>query len=60
MYLSLVPLTASLQIAPLSQDLSRGLFVTWAGMAVVFSVLVVLTLMMLALGRIFRPGPDEE
>jgi Na+-transporting methylmalonyl-CoA/oxaloacetate decarboxylase gamma subunit len=60
MDLSALPLIASLQIAPLSQDLSRGLFVTWAGMLIVFSVLIVLTLMMLGLGRIFRPGPDEE
>lgn len=60
MDLSAVSVIASLQIAPLSQDMSQGLFVTWAGMAVVFSVLILLTLMMLALGRIFRPGPDEE
>jgi Na+-transporting methylmalonyl-CoA/oxaloacetate decarboxylase gamma subunit len=57
---SIVSLTASLQIVPLSQDLSQGLFVTWAGMVVVFSVLVLLTLVMLALGRIFKPGPGEE
>ncbi len=51
---------APLQIAPLSQDMSRGLFVTWAGMIIVFSVLVLLTLVMLALGRIFKPSSEEE
>ncbi len=57
---SLLLTITPLQIAPLSQDLSRGLFVTWAGMIIVFSVLVLLTLVMLALGRIFKPRSEEE
>lgn len=57
---SLLLIITPLQIAPLSQDLSRGLFVTWAGMIIVFSVLVLLTLVMLAMGRIFKPGAEEE
>ncbi|MEK7849109.1 MAG: OadG family protein [Chloroflexota bacterium] len=33
---------------------------TWVGMVVVFSVLILLILAMLVLGRIFKPGPNEE
>ncbi|MDP7470424.1 MAG: OadG family protein [Dehalococcoidia bacterium] len=40
--------------------MSQGLFVTWAGMAVVFSVLIVLILFMMVLGRVFKPKPEEE
>ena len=40
--------------------MGQGLFVTWAGMAVVFSVLIVLILFMTVLGRVFKPGPEEE
>ncbi|MDP6099981.1 MAG: OadG family protein [Dehalococcoidia bacterium] len=51
---------ALFQLPVVSEDMSQGLFVTWAGMAVVFSVLIVLILFMMVLGRVFKPKPEEE
>lgn len=60
MQLAAAPLAVSAATAPLGPELGQGLFVTWAGMAVVFSVLILLTITMLVLARIFKPGTDEE
>ncbi len=60
MNLMAAPLAGPSGTAPLGSELGRGLFVTWVGMVVVFSVLILLILAMLVLGRIFKPGPNEE
>jgi|TARA_Y100000031_G_C7916678_1_gene246332 Na+-transporting methylmalonyl-CoA/oxaloacetate decarboxylase gamma subunit len=57
---SAVTFTALFQLPVVSGDMGQGLFVTWAGMAVVFSVLIVLILFMTVLGRVFKPGSEEE
>jgi Na+-transporting methylmalonyl-CoA/oxaloacetate decarboxylase gamma subunit len=60
MDLSAATFAALFQLPVVSEDMSQGLFVTWAGMAVVFSVLIVLILFMMVLGRVFKPKPEEE
>ena len=60
MDLAAVTFAALFQLPVVSEDMSQGLFVTWAGMAIVFSVLIVLILFMMVLGRVFKPKPEEE
>ncbi len=57
---SVATIATLFQLPVVSGDMGQGLFVTWAGMAVVFSVLIVLILVMTVLGRVFKPGPEEE
>jgi hypothetical protein len=57
---SAVTFAALFQLPVVSGDMGQGLFVTWAGMAVVLSVLHGSFLFNKAFCRIFKPGPEEE